>query len=371
MEPLELEEKAGTEEIIENESLRVQKAEWVGRQIEKQRQQEDETRERLLKEQSLLEERRRSIEENLDRNRELKRYHEDCKEDLDAQIYALHGLTEDKLEGMKEYKNAYFRGIALAAFVLSGALVILSGCLYGFQSDLCLAMLAGTGVEGALLAQENGRAKVFDIICRLLYLCCFPVMLAVFLSYELEFTVYEELLGGYVIAGMAFLVIGTSAYFLYQPYRRLRRQVRAAKSDMREVEQIAKKAVKKNQKIRRKQEAKAARQKQREEARFERMKEREERKAERLRAREERKAERLKKREEMHTLREQKKDELAQVRKENKEEQKRLLKQKFSLFHKKAEKPEENGEKPADTEEKSVEEKDGAVQEVPEQEEAS
>lgn len=54
-----------------------------------------------MEEQKLLTERRRSIDADINSNRELKRYHEDCMEDITDQVYSLHGISVDKLEGIK------------------------------------------------------------------------------------------------------------------------------------------------------------------------------------------------------------------------------------------------------------------------------
>ena len=96
--------------VIPQESERIQRAEWIHEQVKLQREAEDEAWEKIMEEQKLLTERRRSIDADINSNRELKRYHEDCMEDITDQVYSLHGISVDKLEGIKEYKNALFRG---------------------------------------------------------------------------------------------------------------------------------------------------------------------------------------------------------------------------------------------------------------------
>ena len=103
--------------VIPQESERIQRAEWIHEQVKLQREAEDEAWEKIMEEQKLLTERRRSIDADINSNKELKRYHEDCMEDITDQVYSLHGISVDKLEGIKEYKNALFRGEAFIVFL--------------------------------------------------------------------------------------------------------------------------------------------------------------------------------------------------------------------------------------------------------------
>lgn len=318
--------------IVSKESLRVQKAAWVGHRIKKQREIEDEKRERLLKEQQIIDERKRSVEEDMDYTSELQRYNEECRADLNRQVYAMHGLTDDKLEGMRQYKNAYYQGLALGLFFLSAVLIVLCGWLHGFDSEICLFMLACTGVEGALLSQESKRGKLFDMFCRFLYILIFPVMLTIFVCYELDFPEYYTLQPIFTIAGIVILVIGTSAYFFYNPYSKEKKNIRSARGDLREIEQIARKEVKKNQKIRKKEEAKLAKKQKKEEEKFARLQKKEEMKFAKLQKREESKLLKLQKKEEMRAVRKEKQEELRSVRLQNRAEQVKIRKQKIEEF---------------------------------------
>lgn len=254
-----------SEELLAEESLRIQKAEWVKQQAEKQRAIEDAAWERLLQEQEILNERNRSIEEDMERTRQMQRYHADCLEDLNTQVFALHGLTADKLQGMKEYKNARYQGVAAAVFIISAAFAVLCGWLYGFTSRICLFMIACLGIEGALLSQEGRRGRLLDRICRFLYLFPLPGMAAVFVCYEFEIPECEFVMTVCALAGVVLLGIGTVSYFVYNPYRGDKKKVREAKDDLREIQQIAKQAVRKNQKAKKKEEARAARRQKNEE----------------------------------------------------------------------------------------------------------
>ncbi|MCH3944502.1 MAG: hypothetical protein LKE32_01380 [Lachnospiraceae bacterium] len=120
--------------VIPQESERIQRAEWIHEQVKLQREAEDEAWEKIMEEQKLLTERRRSIDADINSNRELKRYHEDCMEDITDQVYSLHGISVDKLEGIKEYRNALFRGEAFIVFCIS---VIMAAIVaYALRTDL-------------------------------------------------------------------------------------------------------------------------------------------------------------------------------------------------------------------------------------------
>lgn len=168
----------------------------------------------------------------------------------------MNGITEDKLKGMREYKNAYYQGCAFSLFLLSVVMIGICGVLHGFESQICLFMIACTGVEGALLAQDKWRNKLVNILCKLLYLLVFPVMMVIFVCYELKYPEYDLFLPYFAMGIVVVLIIGTAAFFFYDPYKQDKKRVKNAKDYISEVEKIAKKQVKKNQKLRAKEEKK-------------------------------------------------------------------------------------------------------------------
>lgn len=306
----------GKRKVIGDESIRVQRAAWVDEQIKIQREAEDKVRETMLEEQRLLNERNKSIESDMERSRELKRYNDDCAEELNAQVYAMHGLTQDKLQGMKEYRNAYYQGCALALFALSVALTALNGYLYGITAPITLIMLAAAGLEGSLLSQEGKRGKLLDFLCRIMYVLIFPAILVLYICFEQDMSICNELMSVYAIVAAAALIIGTGGYFVYNPYRGEKGRVHAAKSDLRELEQIARKAVKKNRKNRKKQEAKLSKIEKREEEKFLKKKRREEAKQAKLKKREELREEKRKKNAEIDAVRQQNRIKRIELRKQ-------------------------------------------------------
>ena len=230
--------------VIPQESERIQRAEWIHEQVKLQREAEDEAWEKIMEEQKLLTERRRSIDADINSNRD-----EDCMEDITDQVYSLHGISVDKLEGIKEYRNALFRGEAFIVFCISVIMAAIVAYAYGPTSQLCLYVLMCVGAEGALLSQKRKNILFF-----------IPLILiaAEMAGYKL----YPQYLEYVTMAGEALalllMMIGTVGYFVHNPYRKDRKNIKAAKSDLKELHKVAKKSVKKNKKSRIKNEAKEA-----------------------------------------------------------------------------------------------------------------
>ena len=249
------------------ENLRIRKTQWVQDQIQRQREAEDALFVQMKQEQEVLDALRDTINQNMECSREARKYNQEFQESMDAQVFAMYGITQDKLQGMREYKNAYYRGCAFSLFLLSVILVVLCGVLHGFHSEICLFMTAFTGIQGTLLAQDERRSKILNYGCKILYLFMFPLMMVIFVCYELKYPEYDLLLPIFTIFGMVVLVLGTLAYFLHNPYRGDSRMVQAAKDTIRDIEKTARREIKKNRKTREKSEKKDRRKKQRTETR--------------------------------------------------------------------------------------------------------
>lgn len=245
-----------SEEQQKRENLRIRKTQWIQEQIQRQREAEDTLFAQIQQEQEVLDALKMSINQNMECTKEAKKYNQEFQQHMDAQVFAMYGITEDKLQGMREYRNAYYQGCAFSLFFLSIVLVALCGILHGFQSEICLFMLAFSGIQGALLAQEKKRKRWFHLLCKTLYLLMFPLMMVIFVCYELNYPEYGLLLPIFTIFGIGVLVIGTAAYFLYNPYRGDKRVVEEARDTIREIEKTARKEIKRNRKIREKAEKK-------------------------------------------------------------------------------------------------------------------
>ena len=239
-----------------NESERIQRAEWIHDQVKLQREREDETWEKIMEEQKLITERMRSIDDDISRNRELERYHEGCLEDITDQVYSLHGVTTDKLEGMTRYKNAKFQGEATVVFVMSIMIAAIAAYAYGVTSQVCMFMLLCIGAEGALLSGPHKKRNLLGGIFRTLFFVPVILMAAEVISFKYYEDYYEYVTMIGEAAAILLVVIGTATYFLYNPYRKDKKYVKEAQADLKELHKVARKSVKKNQKLRMKNEAK-------------------------------------------------------------------------------------------------------------------
>ena len=199
-----------------------------------------------------------SVEANLKNTKEEQKLNEEFERHIRTEVYRMHGISEDKLQGMEERRNAWYQGAAFALFFLSLILVAVCGVLHGFGSELCIFMAFYTAIEGTLLSNGRKQAAFFEVLIKVLYLLLYPVMLAV-------------------------------SYFAYDPYRVDKRNRKKANSYIKEMEKAALKEVrlkeKALEKLQRKNAKKAQREKVRKEKEEERRKKREARKAEREAAR--------------------------------------------------------------------------------------
>lgn len=358
-------EKAAMGENMEKEqwmkeSLQMQKASWIQDEITKRREREDELLQQIFMEQKMLQELDEDMDENMAHAREGRKYREDMKERVNDRVYEIHDLSADKREGMREYKYAYRRGYALAMFFFSLALCIFVGFLHGITSQICLMLMFFTGVQAAIFVHQKQCFFLWRLICDIFSAVVFPVMLVLFIGYELKYGFYDFLLPICLIIGLVLLALTTASYFLYDPYRSARRRVGDAKSMIRSIERSAKKQVKKSQK----QQAK-------DELRQNRLQQKEQDKAEKLRIKEEQRQEKeLKKaaqREEQQKLRDAKKQEALENRKEKKLALKDAVAAKKEQFREKfrkdggVEETEEEEKEKAEEEEETEEEKEEGV----------
>lgn len=233
---------------------------------------------RIRKEQEYIEQMSKAVEDHLRNTREEQRYNEEFERLIRKDVYQMHGISEDKLQGMTEYRNAWYQGTAFGMFFLSLILTGICGYLHGFGSELCIFMAFYTAIEGTLLTNGKRQHALLDVITRILYLLLFPAMLIVFVCYELGFTEYGMIVPVLTIAGVVILVLGAVSYFLYDPYRSDRKNHKKADRYIRDIEKAAVKEVELEEKALAKQAKKQEKLEQKEEARQERAAKRRERK---------------------------------------------------------------------------------------------
>ena len=231
---------------------------------------------RIRQEQAYIDRMNLDLNEQMRENKEERKYNEAFEERIRDEVYDMHGISEDKLTGMSEYRNAWYQGAAFALFFLSLLLFVLCGVLHGFGSKLSVFMALYTAIEGTLLPNGRKRAAFFEVLAKAVYFLLFPVMMIVFVCYELEFEEYSYLVPIFTVAGVIVLVIGTFSYFIYDPYRADRKKRKKAERYIREMERDAlkevrlkEKALGKQERAREKQEAKAIKKQERQAARIE------------------------------------------------------------------------------------------------------
>ena len=198
---------------------RIGKVRKLEEEVKRQNELEQLRTRRIRKEQEYIEQMSKAVEDHLRNTREEQRYNEEFERLIRKDVYQMHGISEDKLQGMTEYRNALYKGTAFGMFFLSLILTGICGYLHGFGSELCIFMAFYTAIEGTLLNNGKRQHAILDVLTRILYLFLFPSMLIVFVCYELGFTEYALIVPALTIAGVVLLLLGAVSYFLYDPYR--------------------------------------------------------------------------------------------------------------------------------------------------------
>lgn len=247
---------------------------------------------RIRQEQEYIDQMSLSVESHLRATKEEQQYNEQFEERIRTEIYRMHGISEDKLQGMTEYRNAWYQGTAFALFFLSIVLIAICGVLHGFGSEICIFMAFYTAIEGALLSNGRKQSLFFAVLTKGVYLLLFPVMLVTFTCYELGFEEYALLVPVFTVAGVVVLMIGALSYFLYDPYRVDRRNRKKANRYIVEIEKAALKEVRLKEKAFAKQEKKQAKLTQKQEKRQEKLAQKEEDRTKKAAARDERRRQR-------------------------------------------------------------------------------
>lgn len=269
---------------IEVKNPRIGKVLSLQEETERQNALEKMRSKRIRQEQEYIDRMIISVEENLKNTREEQKYNEEFERHIKEQVYRMHGISEDKLQGMTEARRAWYQGAAFALFFLSLVLIALCGTLHGFGSELCIFMAFFTAIEGALLSNGRKQSVIFEVLTKGLYLLLFPAMMVIFVCYELGFEEYHYLVPIFTVAGVVVLVIGAISYFVYDPYRVDRRNRKKANRYIREMEKTALKEVRLKEKAFEKQEKKKGKQARKDEEKQKRAAERDERKENRAAA---------------------------------------------------------------------------------------
>ena len=257
---------------------------------------------RLQIEQDYVSKMLESIEKSLKNEKDAQRQNDLFEERIRTDVYRMHGLSQDKLQGMSERRIAWIQGTAFALFFLSCVMVILCGALHGFGDSLTLFAAFFTAIEGTLLTNGKRRFKVVSGLIGFLYLILFPIILFMFVCREESFAQYDFLLSVFSIAGLAILVAGSVSYFMYNPYQEDARALKQANRYLKKMEKAASSDVRLREKS-------LEREKKQEEKEAEKERRQKEKAAEKERRQQEKEAEKEKKRLEKEATKEQKKAE--------------------------------------------------------------
>ena len=142
---------------------RIGKVRKLEEEVRRQNELEQLRTKRIRKEQEYIEQMSKAVEDHLRNTREEQRYNEEFERLIRKDVYQMHGISEDKLQGMTEYRNALYQGTAFGMFFLSLILTGICGYLHGFGSELCIFMAFYTAIEGTLL--NNGEETACNIGC--------------------------------------------------------------------------------------------------------------------------------------------------------------------------------------------------------------
>ncbi len=272
---------------------------------------------RLQIEQDYVSKMLESIEKSLKSEKDAQRQNDLFEERIRTDVYRMHGLSEDKLQGMSERRIAWIQGTAFALFFLSCVMVILCGALHGFGDSLTLFAAFFTAIEGTLLTNGKRRFKVVSGLIGFLYLILFPIVLFMFVCREENFAQYDLFLSIFSIAGLAILVAGSVSYFMYNPYQEEARALKQANRYLKKMEKAASSDVRLREKSlekEKKQEVKEAeKERKRKEKEAEKERKQQEKEAEKERKQQEKEAEKEKKRQEKEAAKEQAKAEKAEA----------------------------------------------------------
>ena len=253
-----------------------------------------------------------SVNENIERTRQERQLNEEFEKKIRSEVYQMHGLNDDKLQGMEERENALYLGATFSLFFLSIVMIILCGLMHGFADEITIFMAYYTAVEASLLSGVGRNRGVTGLVLRILYLMLFPAMLTAFVCYEQGFSLYDKGMPFLVIGGMVVLALGSVSFFIYDPYKQEGKNLAKADRYIKEMEKTALKDVRMREKAFRRQEE----QRQKEE---DKSREREEREALKARVREEKEAERARIQDERNDERKQRAGEREELLKKWKE----------------------------------------------------
>lgn len=305
-------ENTETEKGYSEKNSKINKVMKLQQEIQRQNDLEKLRERRIMQQQEYIDKLLHSVEATMKSTETEKQFNEQFEEQVRGQIYQMHGISRDKLEGMQEARRAWYQGAAFSLFFLSLVLFGISGILDGFGSGLNLFIAFYTAIEGTLLTNERKQNAGLNIVVKVLYLLLFPVMLGMFVCAQLGYPEYELCLPYFTTGGVLVLMLGAVSYFIYDPYRLDRKSKRKADKYILDMEKAALKDIQLQDKAAKK----AARQQEKEDTRTRKEQEKQDARTARDREREEVRSAKKQARTDAKALRAQEKQEQNLERKE-------------------------------------------------------
>ena len=305
-------ENTETEKGYSEKNSKINKVMKLQQEIQRQNDLEKLRERRIMQQQEYIDKLLHSVEATMKSTETERQFNEQFEEQVRGQIYQMHGISRDKLEGMQEARRAWYQGAAFSLFFLSLVLFGISGILDGFGSGLNLFIAFYTAIEGTLLTNERKQNAGLNIVVKVLYLLLFPVMLGMFVCAQLGYPEYELCLPYFTTGGVLVLILGAVSYFIYDPYRLDRKSRRKADKYILSMEKAALKDIQLQDKAAKK----AARQQEKEDTRTRKEQEKQDVRTARDREREEARSAKEQARADAKALREQEKQARSLERKE-------------------------------------------------------
>lgn len=330
-------ENTETEKGYSEKNSKINKVMRLQQEIQRQNDLEKLRERRIMQQQEYIDKLLHSVEATMKSTETERQFNEQFEEQVRGQIYQMHGISRDKLEGMQEARRAWYQGAAFSLFFLSLVLFGISGFLDGFGSGLNLFIAFYTAIEGTLLTNGRKQNAGLNLVVKVLYLLLFPVMLGMFVCAQLGYPEYELCLPYFTGGGVLVLMLGAVSYFIYDPYRLDRKSRRKADKYILSMEKAALKDIQLQDKAAKK----AARQQEKEDTRTRKEQEKQDARTARDKDREEARNAKEQERAEAKALRAQEKQEQSLERKEKWQETCEAVKLRWNRLWKKEPKEEE------------------------------
>ncbi|MCR5746483.1 MAG: hypothetical protein K6G03_02140 [Lachnospiraceae bacterium] len=214
----------------------------------KKKELEERRSERIRLQQDYLNSLLENVTDNLSATDKEKQINDALEHDVRKQVLSMHGISEDKYEGMERRSAAINQGSESAIFLMSLILLLLSAFISRTLKgpvDVTLFICFMTAVEGTLL-NHGARSKAIVWILRVVYYMLFPMMLIVFIMAILQISIFIQTMSIFAVFGVAVLLMGVIPYFIYNPYREEKKQLKQAHKYLKNMNKAAEREVTQN-----------------------------------------------------------------------------------------------------------------------------